>query len=278
MQPNQPNPAQQEYANSVTPTNKKKGELLSTQSHLNFAEVRDGVVIMRDGSLRMIVMCSPTNYDLKSGGEKEAIEFAYQGFLNGLHFPIQICIQSRKIDLDGYLDKLDQMLSDQANPLLAELMEDYIFNVRELLNVANIMDKKFFVVIPYFVIEEAKGNVFKQIAGTLSSPKDVSQTDQQFTQRKNELMLRTSMVAQGLASIGVRAAVLKTQEVIELYYGSYNVDESQNQALVDTGGMTTAAVARDGAPAGPYTPPPKEQEPPDLYASAKQQAPPGGTS
>ena len=134
------------------------------------------------------------------------------------------------------------------------------------------------MVVPYFVIEEAKGNVFKQIASTLSSPKDVSQTDQQFAQRKSELVLRTNMVAQGLASIGVRAAVLKTQEVIELYYGSYNVDESQNQALVDTGGMTTAAVARDGAPAGPYTPPPKEQEPPDLYAAAKQQAPPGGTS
>ncbi len=278
MQPNQLNPAQQEYANSVTPPKSKKAALVSTQSHLNFAEVRDGVVIMRDGSLRMIVMCSPTNYDLKSGGEKEAIEFAYQGFLNGLHFPIQICIQSRKIDLDGYLDKLDQMMADQPNPLLAELMEDYIFNVRDLLNVANIMDKKFFVVVPYYVIEEAKGNVFKQIASTLGGPKDVSQTDQQFAQRKSELVLRTNMVAQGLAGIGVRAAVLKTQEVIELYYGSYNVDESQNQALVDTGGMTTSAVARDGAPAGPYIPQPKEQEPPDLYAAAKQQAPPGGTT
>lgn len=278
MQPNQLNPAQQEYANSVTPPKSKKAALVSTQSHLNFAEVRDGVVIMRDGSLRMIVMCSPTNYDLKSGGEKEAIEFAYQGFLNGLHFPIQICIQSRKIDLDGYLDKLDQMMADQPNPLLAELMEDYIFNVRDLLNVANIMDKKFFVVVPYYVIEEAKGNVFKQIAGTLGGPKDVSQTDQQFAQRKSELVLRTNMVAQGLAGIGVRAAVLKTQEVIELYYGSYNVDESQNQALVDTGGMTTSAVARDGAPVGPYTSQPKEQEPPDLYAAAKQQSPPGGTN
>ncbi len=278
MQPNQLNPAQQEYANSVTPPKNKKAVLVSTQSHLNFSEVRDGVVIMRDGSLRMIVMCSPTNYDLKSGGEKEAIEFAYQGFLNGLHFPIQICIQSRKIDLDGYLDKLDQMMADQPNPLLAELMEDYIFNVRDLLNVANIMDKKFFVVVPYYVIEEAKNNVFKQIASTLSSPKDVSQTDQQFAQRKSELVMRTNMVAQGLAGIGVRAAVLKTQEVIELYYGSYNVDESQNQSLVDTGGMTTSAVARDGAPAGPYTPQPKEQEPPDLYAAAKQQSPPGGAS
>jgi len=264
------NSNQQEYTNSTTPPKKKKGDLLSTQNHLNFAEVRDGLVIMRDGSLRMIILCSPTNYDLKSGGEKEAIEFAYQGFLNGLHFPIQICIQSRKIDLDGYLEKLDQMLADQSNPLLADLMEDYIFNIRELLNVANIMDKKFFVVVPYYVQEIAKGNVFKQLASTFSKPSDVTQTDAQFMQRKSELIQRTNIVAQGLASIGVRAAVLKTQEVIELFYGSYNVDEAQNQTLVDTTSMSAPAVEREGGNPRPYNPPPREQEPPDLYAAARQ--------
>jgi len=273
---NSPKPEQNP---STTPPKKKKGDLLSTQNHLNFAEVRDGLVIMRDGSLRMIILCSPTNYDLKSGGEKEAIEFAYQGFLNGLHFPIQICIQSRKIDLDGYLEKLEQMLADQSNPLLADLMEDYIYNIRDLLNVANIMDKKFFVVVPYYVQEIAKDNVFKQIASTFSKPTDVTQTDEQFMQRKAELIQRTNMVAQGLASIGVRAAVLSTQEVIELFYGSYNVDESQNQALVNTQDMTVPVVDRQGGNPRPYNPPPKEQEPADLYAAARQQnlqAPPGG--
>lgn len=243
---------------------------MSTQNHLNFAEVRDGLVIMRDGSLRMIILCSPTNYDLKSGGEKEAIEFAYQGFLNGLHFPIQICIQSRKIDLDGYLDKLDQMLADQSNALLADLMEDYIYNIRELLNVANIMDKKFFVVVPYYVQEVAKGNVFKQLTATFSKPSDVTQTDEQFMQRKSELIQRTNIVAQGLASIGVRAAVLKTQEVIELFYGSYNVDEAQNQTLVDTSSMSAPVVEREGGNPKPYNPPPKEREPDDLYTAARQ--------
>jgi hypothetical protein len=272
------NPNQNMQSSSTTPPKKKKSDLLSTQNHLNFAEVRDGLVIMRDGSLRMIILCSPTNYDLKSGGEKEAIEFAYQGFLNGLHFPIQICIQSRKIDLDGYLDKLDQMLADQSNPLLADLMEDYIYNIRELLNVANIMDKKFFVVVPYYVLEVAKGNVFKQIASTFSKPTDVTQTDEQFMQRKAELIQRTNMVAQGLASIGVRAAVLKTQEVIELFYGSYNVDESQNQALVNTQDMTVPIVNRDGGNPRPYNPPPKEREPDDLYTAARQNSnqPQGG--
>lgn len=272
MQPNQPNPAQQEYAKSVTPPKRKKGEMQSTQTHLNFSEVKDGIVIMRDGSLRMIVLCSPTNYDLKSPQEKDAIEFAYQGFLNGLHFPIQICIQSRKIDLESYLDNLDQVLADQTNPLLAGLMEDYIYNIRDLLNEVNIMDKKFFVVVPYYVGDVVtKQNVFKQLGNVFSAPKDVVQTAKQFEDRKRELVQRTNTVAQGLASIGVRTAVLRTQEVIELFYGSYNVEESQHQALGETQNITTPAVTREGGPPQPYRPMPKEPEPQDLYSAANAQ-------
>lgn len=274
MQPNQLNPSQQEYVNSVTPPQKSKGQLQSTQAHLNFAEVRDGIVIMRDGSLRMIVMCSPTNYDLKSASEKDAIEYAYQGFLNGLHFPIQICIQSRRIDLDGYLDDLDQKLADQTNPLLAGLMEDYIYNIRDLLNQVNIMDKRFYVVVPYFVAEAAKGNVFKSLGATLSPPKDVTQTSVEFEERKRELIQRTNTVAQGLASIGVRAAVLRTQEVIELFYSSYNVDESTNQPLSNTDGLTAPAVMREGPAPRPYVAQPKEPEPQDLYTASNAQVPP----
>lgn len=263
------NPQQQEYVNSTNQPSKKKGGLQSTQAHLNFAEVRDGVVIMRDGSLRMIIMCSPTNYDLKSPAEKDSIEFAYQGFLNGLHFPIEIVVQSRKIDLDSYLDKLDQMLADQTNPLLAGLMEDYIFNIRDLLNQVNIMDKRFYVVVPYFVAEAAKGNVFKELAGTVAPQGDVSQTSTQFQDRKAELVQRTNMVAQGLASIGVRAAVLRTQEIIELFYSSYNIDESEHQALGNTADITTPVTVRGGSPARPYQPAPKEAEPQDLFSASK---------
>jgi len=267
--PPQMNPNQQEYINSTTPPKKKKGDMQSTQAHLNFSEVRDGIVIMRDGSLRMIVMCSPTNYDLKSAAEKDAIEFAYQGFLNGLHFPIQICVQSRKIDLDSYLDGLDQKLADQTNPLLAGLMEDYIFNIRDLLTQVNIMDKRFYVVVPYFVAETAKGNVFKELAGTVAPQADVSQTSKQFLDRKAELIQRTNSVAQGLASIGVRAAVLRTQEVIELFYGSYNIDESEHQSLGNTQDLITPVTIRGGQPARPYQPQAKEPEPQDLFSAQR---------
>ena len=267
--PPQMNPSQQEYTNSTTPPKKGKGGMQSTQAHLNFAEVRDGVVIMRDGSLRMVIMCSPTNYDLKSPGEKDAIEFAYQGFLNGLHFPIQISVQSRKIDLDSYLDKLEQNLADQTNPLLAGLMEDYIFNIRDLLNQVNIMDKRFYVIVPYYVAEAAKGNAFKELIGSVTPQSDVSQTSVQFQDRKAELVQRTNMVAQGLASIGVRAAVLRTQEIIELFYESYNIDESEHQALGNTQDITTPVTVRGGSPAQPYRPAPKEAEPQDLFSASK---------
>lgn len=269
---NQPNPKQQEYKNSITPPKKTKGgKQLSTQSYLNFAEVRNGLVIMRDGSLRMIIMCSPTNFDLKSPREKDAIEFSYQGFLNSLHFPIQICIQSRKIDLDGYLEKIEGMLSEQTNPLLAELMEDYIFNIKDLLVNANIMDKRFFVVVPYYINETTnkKQNVFQQIAGNLTTPKDVVQSSAKFEERKREIIQRTNIVAQGLASIGVRAAVLKTQEIIELFYSSYNIEEAQNQSISDVSNITAPVVLREGQQPRPYTPEAKEAEPEDLFANAK---------
>jgi hypothetical protein len=271
--PPQMNPNQQEYVNSTTPPAKKKGAAQSTQAHLNFAEVRDGIIIMRDGSLRMVVMCSPTNYDLKSAAEKDAIEFAYQGFLNSLHYPVQICVQSRKIDLDSYLDDLEQKLADQTNPLLAGLMEDYIFNIRDLLSQVNIMDKRFYVVVPYFVAEAAKGNVFKELAGTVAPQGDVSQTSKQFLDRKAELIQRTNSVAQGLASIGVRAAVLRTQEIIELFYGSYNIDEAEHQSLGNTQEIIAPVTVRGGQPARPYTPQAKEQEPQDLFSAGQKIAP-----
>lgn len=265
------NPQQREKLNSVTPPKKAKNEQQSTQKHLNFAEVRDGVVIMRDGSLRMIVLCSPTNYDLKSPAEKDAIEYSYQGFLNGLHFPIQIVIQSRRIDLDPYLEKLEQGLADQTNPLLASLMEDYIFNIRDLLNEVNIMDKRFYVVVPYFVAEDKKGpNVFSQLGALFKGPQDVVQTSGQYEERRRELIQRTNTVAQGLAQIGIRTAVLRTQEIIELFYNSYNVDESQVQSLTNSDGITTPVVGREGGTPQPYQAPAKEAEPLDLYAAAKQ--------
>lgn len=274
----QPTPQQREYINSVTPPKKEVNKQLSTQSHLPFSEIKDGIVVMRDGGLRMVILCSPTNFDLKSPDEKDAIEFGFQGFLNGLHFPIQIVIQSRKIDLDAYLTKLEAIQSDQANPLLAVLMGDYVDNIKSLLDEVNIMEKRFYVVVPYYIGGVSKANILTKLRGASHDSAETTQTSSEYEMRKKDLLSRTNMVAQGLAQIGVRSAILNTQEVIELFYNSYNIAESQSQTLTSIDDVNTPAVVRTGGPAQVHPPTPKEPEPDDLYSAANRQAQPQAPS
>ncbi len=131
-------------------TDAKSGK--STQNTLLISEIKDGVIVMRDGSLRGVILGSAVNFDLMSRPEQESIEYAYQGFLNSLHFPVQIVIKSQKIDLAGYMEKLDGLRGEQPNELLGALMDDYIANIRTLIDEVNIMDKKFYLVIPYFPV------------------------------------------------------------------------------------------------------------------------------
>lgn len=259
--------AEAEHSRSVTQPKKKGDQRASTQQHLSFSEIKDGIIVMRDGGLRMVILCSPTNFDLKSPAEKDAMEYAYQGFLNGLHFPIQIVVQSRRVDLDNYLENLENIQANQSNGLLAGLMEDYIYNIRELLQDVNIMDKRFYVVVPYYTEVLSKKTVFSGLKNIFSPVGQVTQTTVQFEQRKRELLQRTQLVAGGLASIGIRSVLLNTQEVIEMLYNSYNIDESQNQAMGNIADMGAPVVGRDGKlhPPQPETP---EMPPSDLFQAA----------
>ncbi len=223
----------------------KKKNVNSTQSALPFSEIHDGIVVMRDGSLRCIIMASPLNYDLKSREERDAIEYAYQAFLNGLHFPIQIVVRSRKIDLTEYLEKLENLRSNQENQLLADLMEDYIYNIRGLVQDANIMRKEFFVVVPMYLDQEdklSKKGFFSELGKVWGAKKQTVQTPQQFFENCRDLRQRTAFVAQGLAQIGMRCVRLKTQEIIELFYSCYNLEESMYQALIPTGEIIEPSV------------------------------------
>lgn len=273
-QPNSPVTDQQRKAlASVTPPKTKKDQRTSTQNHLMFSEVRDNIVVMRDGSLRMVILASALNFDLKSAREQAAIEYSFQGFLNGLHFPVQIIVRSRKIDLDNYLTKLEQRQAEQENALLAGLMEDYIFNIRGLLEDVNIMSKSFYVVVPYFIQAVTKDNIASKISNLLKASEDVVQSDADYETHKRDLLQRTNLVAQGLAQIGVRAAVLSTQELIELYYGSYNIDEAQNQPLGDVEDIYAPVVGRSGPAAAPHGPEQRAAEPEDMFAAARRANP-----
>lgn len=229
----------------------------STQESLRISEIRDGIVIMRDGSLRSVIMASAINFDLMSKREQDGIEMAFQGFLNSLHFPIQIVIRSKRLDLDTYIDGLKKQRSSLTNQMLAALMDDYIANIQGLVEEVNIMDKQFYAIVPFFPPVHSKAGFVSNLKTILSPQHAVTVGETEFNQFKTELSQRVQQVAGGLGQMGVRAIPLDTQELVDLYYTSYNPDVADNQKLVETQGIQTAAVTK--APEPPQTPTPGVQ-------------------
>jgi len=223
----------------------------STQNTLQIAEIRDGIVIMNDGSYRSVVMVKSINFDLMSPQEQEAVEYSYQGFLNSLYFQVQIFIRSRKVDLRPYIERLDKIRSEHDNMLLALLMEDYIAYMNALSQQTNIMDKNFYVVIPFFPVVEVQ-KVLTQNKKFLSGvTKLFSRGDQHVVineadleSAKTELRERVQSVLSGLQQCGVQGLPLDTQELIELYYDSYNPDTATRQKLKDFSNLTADVVTK----------------------------------
>lgn len=210
----------------------------STQNTLQIAEIRDGIVIMNDGSYRCVVMVKSINFDLMSRQEQEAVEYSYQGFLNSLYFQVQIFIRSQKVDLQPYIAKLDKIRTEHDNMLLALLMEDYIGYIDNLSAQVNIMDKKFYVVIPFFpVIDTQKAltqskNFLGGLGGVFSKKEQhVTINERELENAKTELRNRVQAVLQGLQQCSIQGLPLDTQELIELYYDTYNPDTATRQKL-----------------------------------------------
>jgi hypothetical protein len=231
--------------------NGKKTNSNSTQNTLQIAEIRDGIVIMNDGSYRSVVMVKSVNFDLMSGEEQEAIEYSYQGFLNSLYFPIQIFVRSQKIDLQPYIQKLDKIRTEHDNMLLALLMEDYIGYIQDLSQQTNIMDKKFYVVIPFFPLAESQKpldqskNFFTGLA-TLFNNKEqhVTINEAELEQAKTELRNRVQSVLSGLLQASIQGLPLDTQELIELYYDTYNPDTATRQQLKNFDELTADFITK----------------------------------
>lgn len=213
-----------------------------TQESLVISEIKDGVVVMQDGSLRAVVLASAINFDLMSQAEQTAAEFAFQGFLNSLHFPIQIYIRSHRIDLDSYIDKMVKLRQEMGNDLLGLLMEDYIQNVQGLVADVNIMDKQFYVVVPHFPTVVGKAGFTTALKSILTPAAPVSVSSAEFDRYKTELSQRVQLVSGGLTQMGIRAVPLNTQELIELYYSAYNPETSANQKLIDAAELQSATV------------------------------------
>lgn len=234
INPNQQDPnLNQNQTNSTAPSNPA-----STQNSLEIAEIREGMVIMRDGSFRAVVACKSINFDLMSAREREGVEYSYQSFLNALTFPIQILVRSQRVDIEPYLSKLADIQVAQDNMLLGDLMEDYINFIDSLSRSANIMDKSFFIVIPYYPTGDlnnlkgsAKGFFGKLFAKQSAQISKIDRTT--WDSAHEEIKKRVDSITGGLYQMGIKSVQLNTKELGNLYYNVYNPDTAVYEPLGD---------------------------------------------
>ncbi len=200
----------------------------ATQEFVPIKEVREGTVVLKDGALRAILAVSSVNLALKSAEEQIAVIRQFQGFLNSLDFPVQIVVQSRRLDIRPYLIMLESKVAEQREPLLKLQTLGYINFVREFTEQVSIMRKYFYVVIPY---EEAalnsKQGFFSKIFGGGGEKNKKKVDDANFEERRTQLDERVSVISGGLASCGARCERLQTEEVIELFYKTFNPGDIQ---------------------------------------------------
>lgn len=236
-------------ANQAAPVSPNRDVPTSTQSTLLISELRDNVVIMKDGSFRAVVACKSINFDLMSDVEREAVEYSYQNFLNSLKFTTQILVRSQKVDIGPYIEKLSDIRRNNDNMLLGVLMDDYINFIDVLSQEANIMDKSFFIVIPYYssldsekALNQTK-NFFKSFGKAKGA--DVTRIDRAtYDKALEELTNRVDSVMSGLFQIGIQSVRLKTKELAELYYNFNNPDTAVREPLVDFSQLATMYVKK----------------------------------
>lgn len=206
-----------------------------TQRFLDIAEIREDAVVMKDGTLRAVLMVSSINFALKSEDEQQAIIQGYMQFLNGLEHPLQVVIQSRRMNIDSYIGTLKKQEEIIHNELLRTQIRDYTSFVKELVDLGQIMQKRFFVVVPYDPLEgNEKGKSFtSKLSASFFPARLIKLNEKHFQERKAYLMQRVSTVASGLGSMSLQVALLDTQGLIELYYSSYNPDVYDTEKLVD---------------------------------------------
>ena len=205
----------------------------STSRYVDIAEIRDDMVILKDGTVRAVILVSSINFALKSSEEQEAIIQAYMTFLNGLEYSLQIVIQSRRMNIDAYMMALAEQQKKTENDLLRSQIADYRTFVNELVELGQIMQKRFYVVIPYDPLTNKKKNFWTRLTEVLSPAASAKLNAQQLADRIEQLTRRTSVIQGDLNSMGLNSVRLDTQGLIELYYNVYNPDVFEEQKLQD---------------------------------------------
>lgn len=201
------------------------------QQFLTIDSIREDVVVLKDGGLRVVLMCSSFNFALKSTDEQDAVIFQYQNFLNSLDFPIQFVVHSRRLNIEPYLESLAERQKEEDNELLKIQIGEYLEFIKTFISSTNIMSKTFYAVVPFTpAMVEQGGFLASALSGLgLGAKKAKGDTDV-FEERKNQLWQRVDTVIEGLQRFGIRSAPLNTEELIELFYGLYNPTEFEKAA------------------------------------------------
>ncbi len=202
----------------------------TTQDFVPVQEVRDGVVVLKNGGMRTIILASSLNFALKSEDEQGSILMQFQNFLNSLDFSIQIFIQSKKLDIRPYMALLEDRYKDQVSELMKIQVREYVEFIRTFVESTSIMSKSFFVVIPYDppILNTSNGVLASIMPSKKNKSDSAKQTaDAQFQEYRSQLEQRVAVVEQGLVRCGVRTAELGTEEVVELFYKLFNPGETE---------------------------------------------------
>lgn len=205
----------------------------ATQEFVPIKEARDGILILKDGSLRALVLANSTNLSLKSSDEQRATILQFQNFLNTLDFTTQISVQSRRLDIRPYLLLLEERMKVQNEPLLKLQTREYIEFVRNFTDTVSIMTKSFFVVVPYtHATLKSDGDILGKLFGRKNKAEAKVAEQLDFEEKRSQLEERVSVVQQGLARCGIKSVQLGTEEVVEVFYKVFNPGELEGKVKV----------------------------------------------
>lgn len=199
----------------------------TTQDFVPIKEIKQGIIILKDDSMRAIVMASSLNFALKSADEQQSIIMQFQNFLNSLDFSVQIFIQSRKLDIRPYIALLENRLKEQMSDLLKIQTREYIGFIKNFTENSNIMTKTFFVVVPYSPAAITAGGVSDVFGKKKTSAETAEKKISDFEERRSQLEQRVGVVTQGLVRCGIRTVELGTEEIVELFYKIFNPGDTE---------------------------------------------------
>lgn len=223
---------------------RKRNTKANTQRYLPFAEIKNDIVILKNGGMRAVLQIEPLNFNLKSETEQIGIISGYESFINTLVFPVQILVRSTKVDIDPYLSLINENATKQTNPLLKNQTEAYGKFIKKVVDVADIMQKKFYIVVPLEILEKKRTpiNRFLDWMNTDDSGAKAATRSRSYQSQYNRLKERVDLVRAGLEAIGLGVKQLQTAELISLYYEVYNRGQRQSQKITPKTPLHTNAM------------------------------------